>query len=378
MKRATRAAVIVLGAAPIGACAQVPDLVNALDAGGRAMGMGGTNYVTGSDTLAGYYNPAGLGFVTRGTLDLTFRNMPESSTVVTGDIGPNGTQRLTSEGEKGPTSLGHAGIAFPLKKRNGGTNGAIALTLTKGGVIRDVRTSGAGLTEGGLPANGFQQFLKITTDFVNLSYGTSTQDGTFNWGIGLVYAINRQVNFRFAPSGTTIFDEDASGFGAQAGIQITPKGNGNVSFGASIRTPISLKGGSGSNPLIYSRIPGRVMGGLAVRQDGFRGGKDYIVFGAELQHFFNGEASQFVDRNSQTVFGIGAEYNYGFGGGRIPIRLGYSAIQAGGDFFGSRNSFTFGLGYRPATNDWGLDLNWARPSGGGNDLSLSLSYKFGK
>ncbi len=378
MKRVTQAAMILLGAVPAGALAQVPDLVNALDAGGRAMGMGGVTYVTGADSLAGYYNPAGLGFVTRATLDLTFRNMPESNTVVTGDIGPNGTQRLSSEGDKGPTGLGHAGIAVPFKNRNGSTNGAIALTLTKGGVIRDVRTSGPGLTEGGLSAVGFTQFLKVTTDFLNLSYGRSSGDGTFNWGFGLVYAINRQTNNRLAPSGTTLFDEDAHGFGVQAGIQVTPKGNGNVSFGMSVRSPISLRGGSNGNGLIYSRIPGRAILGLALRRDGFRGGKDYVVFGGELQHFFNGEQSQFVDRNSQTVFGLGAEYNYGLGGGRIPVRLGYTAVQAGGDFFGNRNAVTFGLGYRPSTGDWGLDLNWARPNGGGSDMSLSFSYKFGK
>lgn len=368
---------VIAGVAPAGAFAQVPDLINALDAGGRAMGMGGAGYATGSDTLAGYYNPAGLGYVTRGTLDLTFRNMPESRTVVSGDIGPGGTARFDTQGERGPTGLGHAGIAFPLKGRNGGSNGTIALTLTKGGALRDQRVGSASLVEGTLNAANYSELLKISTDFLNLSYGRSTQDGTFNWGLGVVYALNRQTNHRLAPSGTTLFDEEANGLGFQAGIQFTPKDSSNVSLGFSLRTPITLRGGN--NALIYKRIPGRVMGGIAFRQDGFRSNRDYIVFGADVQHFFNGEGSGIINRESQTVFGIGAEYNFTSSFGRVPIRLGYTAVQGGGGgLFGDRNAFTFGFGFRPTNSDFGLDVNWARPNRGGNDLSLSLSYKFGK
>lgn len=364
------------GVFPVVAIAQVPDLISALDAGGRAMGMGGVTYVTGSDTLAGYYNPAGLGFVNRATLDLTIRNMPESRTTVTGDIGPGGTQRLATDGERGPTGLGHAGIAFPLKGSNGGTNGTIAVTLTKGGLIRDVRTAGAGLTEGGLPAPGYTEFLRVSTDFVGLSYGRTNGDGTFNWGLGLIYAVNRQMNNRVAPSGTTLFDEEANGLGFQLGAIFSPKQNANTSFGVSLRTPIKLKGGNAG--LIYPKIPGRVSAGIAVRQDGFRKGRDYMIFGAELQHFFGGETSNFVDRDKQSVFGIGTEYNYSIGGGRLPVRLGYTFVQAGGNFFGTRNGLTFGVGYRPANSDWGLDLSWANAQSGGNDLSIGLTYKFGK
>ena len=124
---------LALAAAPVAVWAQVPDLVNAFDAGGRAVGMGGVTNVTGSDTLSGYYNPAGLGFVTRPTIGITFRNMPESRSVVSGDIGPTGTQRFSTTGQSGSTGLGHAGLAFPLKGRNGSSNGTVALTLTKGG-----------------------------------------------------------------------------------------------------------------------------------------------------------------------------------------------------------------------------------------------------
>lgn len=366
-----------LAAAPVAAFAQVPDLVNAFDAGGRAMGMGGVTSVTGSDTLSGYYNPAGLGFVNRSTIGLTFRNMPESRSTVAGDIGPNGTQRFSTTSQNGATGLGHAGIAFPLKGKNGSSNGTIAVTLTKGGVLRDHRLAGVGLTEGGLPAGNYNQLIKSSTDFINVSYGRTTGDGSFNYGIGVVYAMNRQINRKTAPSGVSNFDADANGLGFQVGILSAPTGGNNLSFGASLRTPIKLRGGNG-NPLIYDKIPGRVNAGVAFRQDGFRGSRDFMIFGAELNYFFGGSASAFIDRDTQSAFGIGAEYHYSTGAATIPVRMGYNFVQKGGRYFGARNSFTFGLGYRPSNGDWGLDVNWGRPQNGGSDFGLSLVYRFGK
>lgn len=360
------------GMVPLAAQAQVPDLVAAFDAGGRAMGMGGVTYQTGSDTLSNYNNPAGIGFINRKTLGVTFRNFPESDTVVTGDIAPTGTSFLTSSAKSGPTGLGHAGLAFPLQ---GGKNGVVAVSLTAGGQLRDSRIAGPGLTENGLNANNYSQLLKSRTDFVNVSYGKATSDGTFSWGVGLVYAINRQMNFRNAPSGTTLFDSQATGIGAQLGIIVTPKDNPDMSFGLSYRTPIKLKSG-GNTPLIYEEVPGRLGAGFAVRREGFRS-KDYMILGADVQHFFDGRDSQFVDRDPQTVFGVGAEYNYGLGSSRIPIRFGFNFVPSGGTNFGRRNTFTFGLGYRPNNGDWGIDMNWAKPNGGGGDFSIGLNYKFG-
>jgi len=352
--------------------AQVPDLVAAFDAGGRAMGMGGVTYQTGSDTLSSYANPAGLGYINKRTIGVTFRNFPESDTIVTGDIAPSGTQFLTSSGKAGPTGLGHAGIAIPLQ---GGRGGTIALSLTAAGQLRDSRIAGPGLTENGLPAGGFSQLLKSRTDFVNLSYGKATADGTFAWGAGLVYAINRQMNLRNAPSGTTSFDAQATGLGAQVGVIVTPKENPDLSLGASYRTGIKLK--SGGAGLIYDEIPARLAAGIAVRRDGFRGSRDYMILGLEVQHFFDAGDSQFIDRDPQTVLGLGTEYNYAIGGGRIPIRFGFNFVPSGGTNFGRRNNFTFGLGYRPNNGAWGLDLNWGKPQGGGSDFSIGLSYQFG-
>lgn len=375
MTRKSTLLMAALGATmvPAVATAQVPDLVAAFDAGGRAMGMGGVTYQTGSDTLSNYANPAGLGYINKRTIGVTFRNFPESDTVVTGDIAPSGTQFLSSSGKAGPTGLGHAGIAIPLQNGRGGT---IALSLTAAGQLRDSRIAGPGLTENGLPANGFSQLLKSRTDFVNLSYGKTSGDGTFAWGAGLVYAINRQMNIRNAPSGTTAFDSQATGVGAQVGVIINPKENPDLSIGASYRTSIKLNSG-GAGPLIYDEVPARLAGGIAIRRDGFRGSKDYMILGLEVQHFFDAGESQFIDRDAQTVLGLGTEYNYSFGSGRIPVRLGFNFVPSGGAGFGRRNTFTFGLGYRPNNGAWGLDLNWGRPQGGGSDFSIGLSYQFG-
>jgi hypothetical protein len=350
------------------ASAQVPDLVNAFDAGGRALGMGGATSVTGSDTLSNYHNPAGLAFVDRTTMGMAFRNFPQTKTVVTGDIGPGGTRRLDTKEESGPTGLGHVGIAIPVR------SGVVGLSLTSGGQMRDQRIAGPGLVEGGLSASNYREFTKIDTDFVNLNYSTSARDGSFSWGVGLVYAINRQINEKWAPSGLTNFDVQANGLGGQAGILVTPKENPDLTFGLSYRTPIKLKkSGMG---LIYSEIPGRVEAGVAIRRNGITGSaNDFMVLGLDISHYFAGKQSLQVDRDAQTVVGAGIEYNFFRGAYRIPIRLGYSAVPGGGEGFGRRNSFTYGLGLRPTNGDWGLDLNFGTPGKGGKDFGLSFQYK---
>lgn len=358
------------------ASAQIPDLVSAFDAGGRAMGMGGATNQTGSETLSAYYNPAGLGFLSRSAVGLSFRNKPQSKTVVTGDIAPSGTQFLSSQGESGPMGLGHAGLAIPLRNGRGGNNGVIAFSLTAGGQLRDERTAGPGLTENGLGAAGYRQLIKSDTEFINVSYGRATSDGAFSWGLGLVYAINRQINQKVAPSGITDFDAQATGVGGQIGMIFSPKDNPDVSVALSYRTQIKLKTG-GASPLIFEEVPARLAGGIALRRNGFRGDRDYMVLGVDVTHFFDGKDATILDRDPQTVIGLGVEYNYSMGNARVPIRLGYNAVPAGGRDFGRRNAFTFGLGYRPNKADWGLDLNWAKVSGGGSDFGISLSYKFG-
>src|SRR4051794_27631745 len=104
---------VILGAATMAtpAFAQVPDLLNALDAGGRAMGTGGALYPTSSDTLSSYYNPAGLGYVNQSTIGAVLRNMPTSRTTASGDFNdPN----LSSSGQAGRKDLSHFGFVFPF------------------------------------------------------------------------------------------------------------------------------------------------------------------------------------------------------------------------------------------------------------------------
>src|SRR5579862_7912379 len=109
---ARRLPFVILGAATMAtpAFAQVPDLLNALDAGGRAMGAGGALYPTGSDTLSSYYNPAGLGYVTSTTLGAVMRNLPRSVTQASGDFN---NPVLSSSGTTGARQLTHFGIVMP-------------------------------------------------------------------------------------------------------------------------------------------------------------------------------------------------------------------------------------------------------------------------
>ena len=356
--------------------AQVPDLLTAFDAGGRALGMGGANNVTGADTLSSYYNPAGLGYLMNKGLGVTWRNMPQSNTVVTGDLVPAGGERLTSTGQSGPKALSHAGFVFPLGKKGGNTKGTIGIALTTGGQIRDHRIAGAGLTEGGLPAGGYDQLLKNRTDFLTIGWGKAMGGSGMNFGISAVYARNNTVNNRSGvPSGSTLYEEQSSGWGALVGLQFVPSNNPNTSFGVSYRSEIKLHSNGGSI-LLYDKIPARLAAGLAIRKDGMRGGKDYMTLGAEVAHFFSGTTGVFFDRTTQTALGFGGEYNYLWGGSRVPIRLGFNMVQSGGLGYGERKGLTYGLGYHPGNKEWAIDLNFGKPQGGGSDASISLSFRF--
>ena len=63
MKRILIISLGVLGTAG-SAIAQIPDLLNTIDAGSRSMGAGGAFGVTSSDTMSILNNPAGIGFLT--------------------------------------------------------------------------------------------------------------------------------------------------------------------------------------------------------------------------------------------------------------------------------------------------------------------------
>lgn len=373
--RSLRALAWALLGAPVMAAAQVPDLVSAFEAGGAALGMGSAGTVLGADTFSGYFNPAGLGYVTRTQVGLSLRNLPKSQTTAYGNLSPAGAERLDTNSDRGPTGVTHIGVAVPLKAKNGGTNGTISVALTTGGYVSDTRVAGSGLMEGGLPAPGYTQQLYNRTQFLTVAYGRSTQNGSLNWGAGLVYAMNRQGLQRSAPSGTTNYDEDATGLGAIVGVQYTPPSSPDFSAGLSYRTPIQLNGGGGA--LLFDEIPGRLSAGAAWRYNGMRSGRDYAVFAAQVDHYFSGGGGLYFGRDEQTVVGLGVEYNYALGAGRIPLRLGYRAVPGAGTGYGDRNAFSFGLGFRPGNDDWGLDVGFSRPFSGGSDMNLSMFYRLG-
>jgi len=55
---------------------------------------------------------------------------------------------------------------------------------------------------------------------------------------------------------------------------------------------------------LYGQIPGRLILGTSYRQDGLRGGKDFLVLGGQVQQFFSGHSSIYFDRGNQTVLGL--------------------------------------------------------------------------
>ena len=363
-------------AASASSFAQVPDLLNALDAGGRAMGVGGSLYATGADTLSSYYNPAGLGYLNQGAFGLAYRNMPTSRSRASDEFG---NLELDSTGRRGGSTVSHLGLAYPISE---GRNGTLAVSYTVGGFIDDTRTN-AGVLVGGNPVNFYSESLKAKSDYFTLAYGKASADQSFSWGVGLQYVRQRVANeILLVDSGNNVLidadlDETGNGIGLVAGVQFIPKGNPNMSLGLSYRTEVDLNGNDDTQEL-YDKIPARLLGGIAYRQDGLRGGRDFIVYGLQFMHFFSGQSSQVFDRENQTTAGFGLEYSYQTQGFRIPIRLGYHMVPSGGEDFGPRNAFTFGVGYRPNDNRFGIDLNFASPEKGGYDIGISLNYRLGK
>lgn len=368
---ARRLPFVILGAATMAtpSFGQVPDLMNALDAGGRAMGMGGALYPTSSDTLSSFYNPAGLGYVNQSTVGLTARNLPRSRTTANGDFN---NPILASTGAAGNKEVTHFGLVLPFAK------GGLGISYTVGGYIDDVRTGN--VTIGGNNVTNYAEHIRSKTEFFSLGYGVASKDQTFSWGLAAQFVqesltddLTGTVNgspLSGTPSGTN------HGIAGLLGFQFNPKGS-NTSFGVSYRSEVKLSG-NGTTSLLMDKVPARLMGGVAMRQDGVRNGKDFLLYGVQVSHFFSAsEPGQNFQRKAQTTAGLGIEYNYAMGDARIPLRLGFNFDPSGGNGFGDRNALTFGVGYRPGNEDYTIDLNFAKPQHGGFDLGLGLSYKLG-
>ena len=364
----------VVGAAG-SAMAQIPDLLNTLDAGSRSMGAGGAFGVTSADTFSILNNPAGIGFISEKTFSLSMRNLPRTSTQMFGSLA---NPTLSSKGVSGKNQFTHIGYAVPMK--SGGTFG---FSYQTGGYIDDFR-SGTNITIGAFNNATYQEELRAKTDFYTFAIGRANSEGNKSFGWGLTVAnlnlSDRQNGFVPGNPPTQLISSDNSastfGVGLVAGFQNIPSGK-NTTFGGSIRTPIKLSSNTFSSGL-YDVIPGQVSLGLAQRQDNFRGKDDFLVTGLQGSYYFGGSGSGIFDRSSQLVFGVGAEYNVVRDGFTIPFRVGYSRIASGGAQLSDRNTFTFGLGYHPTSMPFSLDLNYGFPRGGGRDFAVMLSYKFTK
>jgi hypothetical protein len=365
---------IVAVGATAGLPAQTPDLFSAFEMGGRALGMGGGIYSNSSDVSATYWNPAGLGNIQKGLAELNFRNRPGSNTSLSGRF--DDPERDTSA-VFGSNAITFGGVAIPI----GG--GVLGFSYATGGFIRDVGFGG-NLTNPDNPGQviATDDFLKVQNDFFTIAYGTKS--GGTNIGVGVVIgrqSISNRI-FSIDQNSNVLEDVDVSGegtgFGGIVGVQFTPGASQNVSIGFSYRSEIKLNGLD--NVSAYSdAIPARLQGGIAWRTDGFRGGKDYLIGGIDAMYFFSASEGKLLERDSQISAGLGMEYNWSQSFGYIPIRAGFRLTDAGGRLFTQRDAFTFGVGYRPKTEDFTIDLNMAAGNGQSRpDITLSASFAIGK
>ena len=358
--------------------AQIPDMLNALDAGSRSTGMGSSLLGTGADTHSVLNNPAGLGYVSSPSMSLSFRNLPESSTTARNDFrNPD----LSTKGEAGDFSLTHLGYVRPNKR------GAVGVSYTVTGFVRDQRVGLGELTlDAGSTVRNYREKTQAKIDMFAASIGTKSKDGLKTYGAGLVVAsthVQNRQSYDIATGGITNpatpinSSGTGTGIGLVVGAQMIPAGNRNLILGLSARTPIDLRGNDNTKDIL-DKIPGKIQASAALRKNGLGGGDDYAIYGAYLERYFRGETGQFLSRKGVFTGGFGVEYNKATSNARIPVRLGYQFVPKGGDGFKDRSSITFGLGYRPYDSNIGVDLSFGSSSQRGFDAGISLSYRLNK
>ncbi|MBX3110484.1 MAG: hypothetical protein KF857_00620 [Fimbriimonadaceae bacterium] len=361
----------------VAAHAQVPDLLNAFDAGGRAMALGGGSAVTDSDTRSALNNPATLAYVREPMFRFDVRNLPDSTVNVTGSF-VNRTN--TTDPGLGKNAITHLGYVTPYK------DGTFGVSFTRTGYIKN-RTTGDNLTNGSLTVRNLVEVTEATTDMFTFSYGRPS--GRYNIGYGLVLAnqyVNGSQRYSLFDSGNNnvgTVDSSASGnsygVGAVFGIQSRPQADENYTWGASVRTPISLTGNSDTKDYL-GRLPGKLSFGAAGRHD-LPGRQDFFAWALGTDYYFGGDTSGIIERRNNWGFGGGVEYNLFKFNARIPLRIGYAYIPNGGTGFSDRNAFTLGIGYRPDSSPFSVDLSVAKVTGTGSgpyDLALGVTYKPGK
>ena len=346
-----------------------------MDAGGRAMGLGGSTYSTDASTFSASFNPAGLGYLRQPVFGVSFRTLAESINRISGDAND---PTFNTEYSSGGFGLGHVGYAVPIGR------GVIGFSYALAGFVRDDRT-GDNLTDGALTRRNYTETMQSQTDLFTFSYGYGSADGTANYGFGLVVAnqyIRNKLDYELfnggVSAGTVSADNSGNGLGigAIAGLLLTPSSSPNTSYGLSVRTPIDLTANSQTSQY-YDRIPGRLSFGAASRTDGRRG--TYVLYGVQASWYFGGQGNKILARDSYVSFGAGVEYGLRRWGGRVPVRFGYVSVPSGGTGFIDRDALTFGLGYRRDDSDFSLDLSLAKPIDGSEfDMSLSITYYVGK
>ena len=368
--------------------AQIPDLLNSFDPGSRSLGAGGVLHSTEASTLSTYYNPAGIAYMDRREVGVSYRNLPKSTSVV----GNNYTNPIRSTtGDGGRSSITHLGYVMPAKAWFRNMPGTLGFSYTIGGYIDDVGrvASGGSLSvAGGLAIKGYADHTYAKSDFFTAAYARTNGPGNVAYGAGLVL-LNQHL--KYSQTGTYVDGQgnpispqftlpnrssDGFGLGVILGAMYSPISNPNLSFGISYRSPIKLMNNRDTSDL-YGEVPGRIILGASMRTGGVRRGKDdFAVFGLEYQSHGPARNSSLFDRTGQTVVGLGVEYSYALGSARVPIRLGSLSLGRGGTGFIGRSAYDYGFGYHSGDGLYEVDLNWARIQNGGTDITITAGYRF--
>jgi hypothetical protein len=371
-------AVSITVAASVSAAAQVPDLFDAFEMGGRSLGMGGGMYSNAADPSASFWNPANLSLVGEGQFELNFRNLPTAETRLSGLF--DDPDRDTNA-RFGGSSITFAGFVLPI-----GSRGTLGVSYARGGFLRE-RELGRQLDAGEGVSVDVNDLLRVDNEFLTVAWGLPSRGHT-NIGVGIVLARQHILSdtFRRVDDGeeVTIIDDpavsdDGFGIGGIIGFQFTPPSNPNVSFGLSYRTPIKVN--LDRLDAISNEIPGRLQAGVVWRRDGLRGGRDYLIGGVDAAWYFEANRNKpgGLKRDGHASAGVGIEYNWAQSFGYVPIRLGFRAVQEAGEAFSSRSAFTFGVGYRPSGADYWIDVNFAAVSGQSSpDFAVSITSRIGK
>lgn len=376
--------VIVFTAALAGA--QTHNLSNTLDSGTRSAGLGSALSSTDAEPLSAINNPAGLGYLSAREFSITYRNLPGSTSTATDLAGG----RANGSGFRGSTSLTSLAFSIPLISKKGPA-GTLGFSYSVGGFFSDdsQATSLAYNTATHLVANAFKENRSMKTEFFTLGYGKTLESQNLSVGVGLTMAKNKldySQSFTVVDSSTnssvssqaTNSDGTSYGLGVIVGAQYNPPKLTNHSIGISYRTPISLNSGNGTTSY-FDRIPGRLLLGDVVRFMGPKGrSSDYVVVAAQAEAYSGGSSSDLFAQNAKTVYEAGAEYGFSSDFGRLPIRLGYRSIPAGGPGLSDWSGFTYGIGFRDPDNRISLDLTLASPSGGPSDFAITATYRFNR